>query len=531
MLAARDLSVEVGGRLTLEEATFTIRAGDTVGLVGRNGAGKTSLLKVLAGQAPPHGGKVHVTGAMGYLNQDPRTHRSTTDGVKALDHVLAGKGLDELVTRMEKLRLRLEEDPSERNVQRHAKAVDAFEHAGGYAAEAEVRRIAAGLGIGADRLDQPLRVLSGGEKRRVELARILFAGSDVLLLDEPTNHLDVDAKNWLMGFLKSYRGALLVVSHDLELLDEGITRILHLDEGRIVDYRGTYSQYRAARARDEERLKKLATMQSAEIDRLSALADSMRGQTARRARAAKSLDHRVARLESEKVTGPKRERTIAVRLPDPPHAGRTVLEAEGLGKSYGGGRPVFDDVGFALERGERLMVMGLNGAGKTTLLRLLAGQLEPDTGTIRFGLNVTIGYYAQEHENIAAGVDLLTHVQTEADRPLAELRGLLGMYGLTGEMAFQDAGTLSGGEKTKLSLALLTAGRHNLLLLDEPTNNLDPPSRTAVAEALAGWKGSMVIVSHDPEFVRALAPQRVLLMPDGTLDYWSDDHLDLVALA
>jgi ATPase subunit of ABC transporter with duplicated ATPase domains len=534
VLSVRGLSVEVGGRLTLADATFTIRPGDKVGLVGRNGAGKTSMLKVMAGGAPPHSGSVSVTGALGYLDQDPRS-RTGLDAATALSHVLSGRGLDEITVRVEKARLACEEQPSERNVSRLTRAMDAFEHAGGYAAEAEIRRIASGLGLADDRLDMPLKVLSGGERRRVELTRILFAGSDVLLLDEPTNHLDTDAKAWIMGFLRSYRGALLVVSHDLELLDESITRILHLDRagdgvGRMVEYKGTYSQYRAARAADEARLAKTAAAQQAEIGRLEALADSMRGQTAKRARTAKTLDKRVARLEEARVSGPTRERTLAVRLPDPPAVGKVVLEVDGLAKSYDG-PPVFADVGFDLGRGERLMVMGLNGAGKTSLLRILAGQSRPDAGTVRFGLNVSTGYYAQEHENIDAGTDLLTHVQAEADRPLVELRSLLGMFGLSGEMAFQDAGTLSGGEKTKLSLTLLTAGRHNLLLLDEPTNNLDPPSRAAVATALSAWRGSMVLVSHDPEFVRELAPQRVLMMPEGTLDYWSDDLLELVAMA
>ncbi|HEY2330507.1 MAG TPA: ABC-F family ATP-binding cassette domain-containing protein [Acidimicrobiales bacterium] len=529
MLSVRELSVEVGGRLTLDAASFTVHPGDTVGLVGRNGAGKTSLLRVLAGQAPAHSGIVHHTGRLAYLDQDPRT-RPDTAAKRVLDHVLAGRGLDELALRMEKHRLQLEEDASEANIARYSRAHDEFEREGGYAAEAEVRRIVAGLGVGGDRLELPVATLSGGERRRVELARILFAGSEVLLLDEPTNHLDTDAKAWLMGFLRSYRGALLVVSHDLELLDEGITRVLHLDEGKMVEYRGTYSQYRSARAADEVRLTKVAAAQQAEVTRLKTLADSMRGQTARRARVASSLDKRVERLRSVAVEGPRKEQKIAVRLPDPPHAGRVVLEAESLTKSYGSA-PVFDDVSFALERGERLLVMGLNGAGKTSLLRIVAGRIDADAGHCRFGLNVSVGYYAQEHENVEAGRDLLSQMQDAADIPTAELRGLLGMYGLHGDKAFQDAATLSGGEKTKLSLAMLTAGRHNLLLLDEPTNNLDPPSRSAVAAALAGWKGSMVLVSHDPDFVRELAPQRVLLLPDGTLDYFSDDLLDLVAMA
>ena len=529
MLQAHELSVEVGGRLTLVEASFTVRAGDKVGLVGRNGAGKTSLLRVLAGESQPAGGTVLRRGALGYLLQEARPHGAGVDA-HALSHILAGRGFDEAARRIEKLRLAMEEDPSERNVRRFSRAEDEYAAAGGYAGESEARRIAAGLGLAPDRLDIALTALSGGERRRVELARILFAGSDVLLLDEPTNHLDTDAQTWLLSFLRSYRGALLVVSHDLVLLDEAITRVLHLDEGEMVEYKGTYSQYRVARKRDEERMARLATRQQAEIRRLADLADAMRHSTAKRARRAKGLDSRVERLQSEAVTGPGRERGIRVRFPEPPHAGRVVVEVEGLAKSYGG-PPVFEGVDFALERGERLLVMGFNGAGKTSLLRILAGVSEADDGDVRFGIGVSAGYYAQEHEGINAGVDVLAHMRAMATVADEDLRGLLGMFGLTGDQAFQDASTLSGGEKTRLSLAQLVAGRHNLLLLDEPTNNLDPASRSAIARALAEWPGSMILVSHDVEFVTELAPDRVLQMPDGTLDYWDDDLLDLVSLA
>jgi len=528
VLAVRDLSVEVGGRLTLEGASFQVRSGDKVGLVGRNGAGKTSLFRVLSGCRPAFAGTVETVGRFGYLNQEPPT---MDDGSTALAHVLSGRGLDELGTRLEKLRLQVEEDPSDRNLARFARAQEAFEQADGYAAEAEVRRLCAGLGLKADRVDHPVRVLSGGERRRVELARILFAGADVLLLDEPTNHLDLDAKAWLLEHLRQYRGGLLVISHDLELLDESIDRVLHLDEGRMVEYKGTYSQYKAQRAADEQRLGKLAGRQSAEIQRLARLADSMRGQTEKRARTAKTLDKRVQRLETTRVTGPKAERKLRVRLPDPPQAGRTVLEVEDLTKAYGG-PPVFEGAGFALERGERILVMGLNGAGKTSLLRILTGLTEADGGTFSLGHNVSAGYFAQEHEGIQAGQSVVSHVLAKAPSLKAtEARALLGMFGVQGDMAFQDAATLSGGEKTKVALATLVAGGHNLLLLDEPTNNLDPPSREAIGQALAAWKGSMVLVSHDIDFVRALAPQKVLLLPDATLDYWTDDLLELVALA
>jgi len=529
MLRARDLAVEVGGRLTLTGASFSLRRGDKVGLVGRNGAGKTSMLRVLAGESPAAAGVILRPPAVGYLPQDPKPHGAGVDST-GLSHVLSGRGLDEVARRMTRLHERLEDDPSERNVGRFTNAQEEFERLGGYASEAEVRRVSAGLGL---RADLPIRALSGGERRRVELVRILFAGSDLLLLDEPTNHLDVDAKQWLMGFLRGYKGALLVVSHDLVLLDQAMTRVLHLDEGEMIEYRGTYSQYRVARRADEERRAKLASRQDVEIRRIKGLADSMRGQTESRARVAKTLDSRARRLETQRVTAARREKSISVKLPDPPRPGAVVLEVESLAKAFGA-NTIFEDVSFDVGRGERLLVLGLNGAGKTTLMRVLAGQAEPDLGESRLGHGVSLGYYAQEHEGLVSGRSMLDHMrEAGAGLGLGEqrMRGLLGMFGLSGEMAFQDVATLSGGEKTKLALAMLVAGRHNLLLLDEPTNNLDPPSRGAVCAALRSWKGTLIFVSHDPEFVGELAPDRVLLMPDGAVDYWSDDLIDLVALA
>ena len=259
MLQAQGLSVDVGGRLVVESADFTVMPRDKVGLVGRNGAGKTSLLRVLGGEREPAAGRALRRGAFGYLPQDPRI-AGVLDGRTAVSHVLSGRGIDAEIERIEKLRIAMEELPDERNVARYTRAEELFRTNGGYAADSEARALAAGLGIGPDRVDHAIGVLSGGERRRVELARILFAGSDVLCLDEPTNHLDVDAKEWLMGSCATYRGALLVISHDLELLDEAITRVLHLDRpdeaasGHLVEYKGTYSQYRAARAADEERL-------------------------------------------------------------------------------------------------------------------------------------------------------------------------------------------------------------------------------------------------------------------------------------
>ena len=534
MLKAVDLLVEVAGVPVVNGGSFEVRARQTVGLVGRNGAGKTSMLKVLAGQMPAAKGSVKITGGLGYLPQDPKVDDL---GRTALTHVLSGRGFDEDMVRIEKLRLALEEDPSEENIAKFSRAQERFEVSGGYAADSEVRRLSDGLGLADNRLELPVSALSGGERRRVELARILFAGSDVLLLDEPTNHLDIDAKEWLLDFMRGYSGALIVISHDLELLDEAITRIIHLERpddlgaGSLTEYKGTYSQYLKSRVLDEQRLTKVATQQANEINRLSTLADSMRGQTATRARKAKSLDTRVAKMEEHRIDAPKAVKSVKVTFPDPPHCGRTVVEAKGLAKSYDD-LDVFADVDFDLGRGERMLVLGLNGAGKTSLLRILAGQIEADLGTFEWGHQVSPGYFAQEHEMLDDHRDLISQLRGAApDVDDVTLRAMLGGFGLVGDKVYQEAGTLSGGEKTKLALTLLVAGRHNVLLLDEPTNNLDPPSRDAAAASLAAWKGAVILVSHDTDFVSHLDLDKVLIMPEGTIDYWREDHMELVELA
>jgi len=528
VLQVRDLCIDVAAKRVLSDASFTVAAGDKVGLVGRNGAGKTSLLKVLAGENDAASGVALRRGSLGYVPQNPRPRAEAAQ--TALSHVLSGRGLDRAAARLVELHRILEHDHSIEAVERYSEAEERYRLDGGYSAESEARRIAGGLGLRLDRIDLPLAVLSGGERRRVELARVLFADPDLLLLDEPTNHLDINAKTWLMDFLRDYRGAVIVVSHDLALLDKSITRVLHLDAGRMREYRGTYSQYQAARKLEEKRLASLAQRQESEITRLSVLAEVMRRQTQKRAKQAKSIFTRVERMKAVQVQAPRREKKVKIRFPEPPHGGRLVLHVNGLAKGYGGPL-VFRDVSFEVERQDRLLVMGLNGAGKTSLLRILAGQSEPNAGTWRLGHNVSMGYYAQEHEGIRPGVSVLAHMRQMSDADEPALRALLGMFNLTGDVARQDAGTLSGGEKTKLALAQLVAGRHNLLLLDEPTNNLDPPSRTGVARALAEWPGTMVIVSHDQEFVEALKPGRVLFMPEGRLDYWEEDLLDVVSMA
>src|SRR5256884_3511254 len=371
MIQARGLAIDVAARRVLSDASFTVAPGDKVGLVGRNGAGKTSLLTVLAGDDDAAGGLVLRRGTLGYVPQNPRPRAEAAN--TALSHILSGRGLDRAAARLAELHLVLEHDHSPESIERYSAAEERYRHDGGYSSESDARRIASGLGLRLDRVDLPLSVLSGGERRRVELARVLFADADLLLLDEPTNHLDSDAKTWLMDFLREYRGAVIVVSHDLALLDASITRVLHLDSGRLIEYRGTYWQYQQARRLEEKRLTSLAQRQQAEIQRLSLLAEVMRRQTQKRAKQAKSIFTRVERMKSQRVVAPRRERKMKISFPEPPHSGRVVLGANGLAKGYGGPL-VFRDVTFEVERHQRFLVMGLKGAGKKRFLWVPAGQ-------------------------------------------------------------------------------------------------------------------------------------------------------------
>jgi len=385
------------------------------------------------------------------------------------------------------------------------------------------------VGIGNDELGQPVRTMSGGQRRRVELARILFAETDVMLLDEPTNHLDLDAKAWLIEFLSSYRGGMLVVSHDLPLLDEAITSVLALEHGEIEAYRGNYSNYLVERELRLERKERERRHQDLAISRLEENIRRFKGTTEKMAKVARAMESRVDRMKRDLVEVQKSGKKVRLAFPQPERSGRVPLAASGLAKSFGDNL-VFVDVEFAIERGERMLLIGLNGAGKTTLLRILAGVETADLGEVSLGHLATLGYYAQEHEQIIDGTTVFDHIRRAADLPDSTLRSLLGHF-LLADKVDQDAGTLSGGEKTKLALAMLVASRPNVLLLDEPTNNLDPQAKEALLDALTVYEGTIVMVSHDTDFVAQLMPDRAVLMPDGEMRFFDAELLDLVALA
>lgn len=542
MITATDLEVRAGARILLapDGPDLRVQPGDRIGLVGRNGAGKTTTLRILAGEVEPYAGSVTRAGEIGYLPQDPKV--GDLD-VLARDRVLSARGLDVLLTDLEKQQALMaevaDEDERDRAIRRYGQLEERFVALGGYGAESEAGRICASLGLPERVLTQRLRTLSGGQRRRVELARILFAASEsgagnstTLLLDEPTNHLDADSLGWLRDFLRLHTGGLVVISHNVDRVADVVNKVWFLDavRGQVDVYNMGWQRYVDARATDEQRRIRERANAERKAAALRAQAAKL-GAKATKAVAAQNMlrraDRMMAALDEERVA----DKVARIKFPTPAACGRTPLVANGLGKTYGS-LEVFTGVDLAIDRGSRVVILGLNGAGKTTLLRLLAGVEQPDTGVLEPGYGLRIGYFAQEHDTLDNDATVWENVRHAApDAGEQDLRGLLGAFMFTGPQLEQPAGTLSGGEKTRLALAGLVASTANVLLLDEPTNNLDPASREQVLDALRSYRGAVVLVTHDPGAAAALGPQRVVLLPDGTEDYWSDEYRDLIELA
>ena len=542
MITATDLEVRAGARtlLSTDGAALRVQPGDRIGLVGRNGAGKTTTMRILAGESEPYAGTIVRSGEIGYLPQDPKEGNLE---VLARDRVLSARGLDTLLADLEKqqaLMAEVADDAArDRAVRRYGQLEERFAALGGYAAESEASRICASLGLPERVLTQALHTLSGGQRRRVELSRILFAASDTgsgssvtLLLDEPTNHLDADSLGWLREFLRGHTGGLVVISHNVDLLADVVNRVWFLDavRGEADVYNMGWQKYLDARATDEARRRRERANAERKATALRTQAAKM-GAKATKAVAAQNMlrraDRMMAALDEQRVA----DKVARIKFPTPAACGRTPLVVKGLTKNYGS-LEVFSGVDLAIDRGSRVVVLGLNGAGKTTLLRLLAGVETPDAGQSEPGHGLKIGYFAQEHDTLDNAATVWQNIRHAApDTGEQDLRGLLGAFMFSGPQLEQPAGTLSGGEKTRLALAGLVASTANVLLLDEPTNNLDPASREQVLDALRSYRGAVVLVTHDPGAAEALDPQRVVLLPDGTEDFWSEDYRDLIELA
>ncbi|AEX41974.1 ABC-F family ATP-binding cassette domain-containing protein [Corynebacterium diphtheriae] len=543
MIVTNDFEVRVGARTLLNAPGQHLRVqpGDRIGLVGRNGAGKTTTMRILAGETQPYGGSVIRSGDIGYLPQDSR--EGNIDQT-ARDRVLSARGLDQIQASMERQQEIMEttEDEKKRDaaIRKYSRLEERYHALGGYEASSEAARICDNLGLPARILDQPLKTLSGGQRRRVELAQILFAASagsgkskTTLLLDEPTNHLDADSITWLRDFLSKHEGGLIMISHDVELLDAVCNKIWFLDavRGEADVYNMGFAKYKDARATDEARRRRERANAEKKAAALKDQAARL-GAKATKAAAAKQMLARAERMVGSLDDVRVADRVAHISFPEPAPCGKTPLNAKGLTKMYGS-LEVFAGVDLAIDKGSRVVILGFNGAGKTTLLKLLAGVERTDGGGgIVTGHGLKIGYFAQEHDTIDPQKSVWQNtIDACPGAGEQDLRGLLGAFMFSGDQLEQPAGTLSGGEKTRLALAALVSSRANVLLLDEPTNNLDPISREQVLEALRTYTGAVVLVTHDPGAVKALEPERVIVLPDGDEDLWSEDYMEIVELA
>ena len=519
-----------GDKVILDDVTIMFYPGAKIGVVGPNGAGKSTVLQIMAGLQQPSNGEAYLTPGytVGILMQEPVLNESKN----VIDNVK--EGVAETVAMLDRFNAISDEmaNPDadyDKLLAEMGELQEQLDHRNAWELDSQLEQAMDALRCPP--ADADVSVLSGGEKRRVALCKLLLQAPDLLLLDEPTNHLDADSITWLRDYLSKYPGGLVVISHDVNLIETVVNKVFYLDANRnVIDvYNMGWKKYLQQREADEHRRKIDRANAEKKAAILEKQAEKLRAK-ATKAKAAQGMFRRAEKLLSGLEEVRKVDRVAKLRFPTPAPCGKTPLTATGLSKSYGS-LEVFTDVDLAIDKGSRVVILGLNGAGKTTLLRMLAGELEPDTGEVLPGHGLKIGYYAQEHESLDFERTVLENMQSSSpDIREPEARNVLGSFLFMGDDVHKPVKVLSGGERTRLALAVLVVGAANVLLLDEPTNNLDPASRDEILGALGEYQGSVILVSHDEGAVQALRPDRVLLLPDGDEDLWNESYLDLIEI-
>ncbi len=510
MISFTRVSKQYGKQVLFVEASFQINPGERVGLVGPNGAGKTTLFRMITGEESPDEGEVQVPKKLtiGYFRQDVEEMK----GRSVLDEAIAGSGrLGDLHHELEALQHAMTDPAREAEMDkilaRFGEVQEEYDHKGGYALEAQAREVLHGLGFDDERIDGDVGALSGGWKMRVAMARVLLGRPDVLLMDEPTNHLDIESILWLEGFLKSYPGALFMTSHDRDFMNRIVSRIAEIDDGEITAYSGNYDFYERERALREANREAAYARQQAMLAKEQRFIERFSAHAAKAAQ----VQSRVKALEKiERIELPKKRAVVRFDFRRPPRSGEEVATLQKVSKRYGA-RVVHDGLSMMIRRGERWCVMGKNGAGKTTLLRMVSGVLAPDSGQVKLGASLRLGYFAQQALDILDPA-LTVWEQIQSDFPhdsVGALKSLLGAFQFSGDDVEKKIRALSGGEKSRLVMARMLYDPPNFLVLDEPTNHLDLATKEMLVEALRDFEGTMLFVSHDRSFLRGLA-NRVL---------------------
>jgi ATPase subunit of ABC transporter with duplicated ATPase domains len=534
MISLSHVNKQYGRQLLFVDASFQLNPGDKVGLVGPNGAGKTTLFRMIVAEEAPDEGEVSVPKRLtiGYFRQDVEEMA----GRSVLDEGIAGSGrLGALHHELEALQQAMS-DPDRAGemdsiLARFGEVQEEYEHGGGYALESQAREVLHGLGFDDERIDGDVGELSGGWKMRVAMARVLLGRPDVLLMDEPTNHLDIESIVWLEDFLREFKGALLMTSHDRDFMNRIVTKIAEIDGGEITVYSGNYDFY------ERERAVREANREAAYARQQAMLAKEQRFIERFAAHAAKAaqVQSRVKALEKiEKIELPKRRRVVKFDFRQPQRSGEQVVTIDHVRKAYGR-RVIYDDLNFTIRRGERWCVMGKNGAGKSTLLKMVAGAVTPDAGAVQLGASLTMGYFAQQALDLL-DPDLTIEEQLQHDFPnesIGVLRNLAGAFQFSGDDVDKKIRALSGGEKTRLVMARMLLDPPNFLVLDEPTNHLDLATKQMLVDALSEYEGTMLFVSHDRAFLRGLSNRVLELGGESGVDtephVYPGSYVDYVA--
>ena len=531
LLTLQNVTKSFAMNTVLKDINLTLQAGSRMGLVGVNGCGKSTLFKLISGAMEPDEGAISLSkGArVGVLTQDADIQSDLTIQ-QELERVFEPvREMERKLRQMEAEMAEKHDDPAAFDQLSHAysRLMDRFEDAGGYEWPSRIQGVLAGLGFARGREQQPANLLSGGEKTRLCLARLLLTQPELLMLDEPTNHLDLQSVEWLEDTLKKYRGTVLVISHDRYFLNAVCDCMAEISMRRLTQYEGNYDRFAVQRQANLERQLKEYKMQQAEIARQEAIIARYRMYNREKSiRAAESREKRLERME--KLEKPVSEQKVRFSFEARRRSGDDVLIAKELSKGFDG-RTLFEHFNLHLRAGDRVAVIGANGVGKTTLLKLITGQLPPDSGTVVYGSNVDVGYYDQQQSGLHPEKDVLNELWDDFPRlEIDRVRGVLALFLLTGDDVFQPISTLSGGEKGRVALAKLMLRKDNLLLLDEPTNHLDMDSREVLEDALDDFDGTLLTVSHDRYFINRVANRVVEMRPDGVTEYLGnyDDYVE-----
>jgi ATP-binding cassette, subfamily F, member 3 len=523
LLQAKNIEKTFGGNIIFQNVDLKINEGEHIGLIGPNGAGKSTLLRILIRELLPDEGEIHLSkkARVGYLAQNSglQSEKTVWDELLLPFQELIGmeKQLRLLETEMGKEEVYTRPDIYEKTLEKYSSLQSAFEEKGGYAYEAKIRRALTGLGMGGiDWKATPVQSLSGGQKTRVALAKLLLEEPDLLILDEPTNYLDMDAMSWLEQMLANYPGALLLVSHDRYFLDRLVTIIYELEHHQITRYVGNYSSYVKQKEARWEQQQKLYEKQQAEIKRMEEFIERniARASTTKRAQSRRKALEKMERIESPSP----RPRKAAIRFEPAVRSGKEILEVKNLTIGYE--KPLIQNLDFRIERGEHIALIGPNGLGKSTLLKTIAGKLPPLSGTWKWGTQVEMDYYDQEQQELNPDLSVIDELWNDHPRlDQTTIRSALGQFLFYGDHVFKKVSSLSGGEKARLSLCKRMLNQANFLLMDEPTNHLDMPSKERLEQALEEFPGTLLFISHDRYFIRRLATRIWELTPDGIRDY------------